>query len=191
MVKALDDHAPQDAALLAFVPLAKASVQPNPPEPFWQITHAFRQASKQPRQIAFLTIGGEMMKPLVLASAAFAAVAAAALPAAPATAQALSSGDYAQCTIYDREGPNRGLDSVCLERKRTQLLRLHNQQSFYSAPVPYVYGSEPCPLWANGGRGFSYTVYTYRTPPAAAAFDSVQNGRPCMPQINIRLPGMP
>jgi hypothetical protein len=188
MVEAFNDHARQDAALPAFVPLAKASVQLNLREPFCQITHAFRQATKQPRQIAILTIGGDMMKPLVLASAA---VAAAVLPAVPATAQALSSGDYAQCTVYDRDGRNRGVDSVCLERKRTQLLRLQNQQSFYSAPVPYAYGSEPCPLWANGGRGFSYTVYTYGTPPVAAAFDSVQNGRPCMPQINIRLPGMP
>jgi hypothetical protein len=189
MVKALYDHARQDAAPLAFAPLAKASVQINPSKPFCQITEAFRKASKRPRQAGVLTIGGDIMKPLILASAAIAA--AAVLPAVPATAQALSSGDYAQCTVYDRDGRNRGLDSVCLERKRTQLLRLQNQQSFYSAPVPYAYGSEPCPLWANGGRGFSYTVYSYGTPPIAAAFDSVQNGRPCMPQINIRLPGMP
>lgn len=128
---------------------------------------------------------------LAIASAAILTAAAAAIAAAPASAQSLSSGDYAQCTVYDREGRNRGLDSVCLERKRTQLARLQNEQSFYNAPVPYVYGSEPCPLWANGGRGFSYTVYTYGTPPVAAAFDSVQNGRPCMPQINIFLPGMP
>lgn len=87
--------------------------------------------------------------------AAILTAAAATVPAAPATAQqALSSGDYAQCTIYDREGRNRGLDSVCLERKRTQFARLQNQQTFYNAPVPYVPGSEPCPLWANGGRGF-------------------------------------
>lgn len=112
-------------------------------------------------------------------------------PGTPASAQALSSGDFAQCTVYDRDGRNRGLDSVCLERKRAQLRRLQNQQSPYTAPVPYAYGSEPCPLWANGGRGFGYTVYSYGTPPVAAAFDSVRNGRPCMPQINIRLPGVP
>ena len=125
------------------------------------------------------------------AIAAAALLVGAAGSAAPAAAQALSSGDYAQCTVYDREGRNRGLDSVCLERKRAQLARLQNRQSQFSAPVPYVYGSEPCPLYANGGRGFSYTVYTHGTPPIAAAFDSVRDGRPCMPQINIRLPGVP
>jgi hypothetical protein len=135
---------------------------------------------------------GEFTMRLATASAAIlTAAVAAALPAAPASAQSLSSGDFAQCTVYDGDGRNRGLDSVCLERKRTQISRLQNQQSFYNGPAPYSYGSEPCPLWANGGRGFSYTVYSYGTPPVAAAFDSVQNGRPCMPQLNIRLPGVP
>ncbi|MFN3989680.1 MAG: hypothetical protein ACK4IS_05410 [Erythrobacter sp.] len=129
---------------------------------------------------------------LVSSAALFAALAAA-VPSAPAAAQALSSGDYAQCTVYDRDGRNRGLDSVCLERKRAQISRFQNQQSrFNSAPVPYNYGSTSCPAWANGGRGFSYTVYSDGSaPPIAAAFDSITDGRPCMPQPNILLRGVP
>ena len=116
----------------------------------------------------------------------------AAMPAAPAQAQALSSGDYAQCTIYDRDGRNRGLDSVCLERKRAQIARFQNQQRAYSPPVTYNPGSGSCPLWANGGRGFGYTVNSDGSPPPfAAAFDSVTNGRPCMPSPNIQLRGVP
>jgi hypothetical protein len=116
----------------------------------------------------------------------------AAMPTVPAQAQALSSGDYAQCTIYDRDGRNRGLDSVCLERKRAQIARFQNQQRAYSPPVTYNYGSTSCPTWANGGRGFGYTVNSDGSPPPiAAAFDSVTNGRPCMPEPNIRLRGVP
>ena len=131
---------------------------------------------------------------LVIASAvAFAASAAAIIPAGPAAAQALSSGDYAQCTVYDREGRNRGLDSVCLERKRAQIVRFQNRQNRYnSTPVPYNYGSTSCPTWANGGRGFGYTVNSDGSFPGyAAAFDSVVNGRPCMPEPNIFLKGVP
>lgn len=116
----------------------------------------------------------------------------AAMPATPVQAQALSSGDFAQCTVYDRDGRNRGLDSVCLERKRAQIARLQNQQRAYSPPVTYNYGSTSCPAWANGGRGFGYTVNSDGSPPPfAAAFDSVTNGRPCMPEPNIRLRGVP
>jgi hypothetical protein len=116
----------------------------------------------------------------------------AAMPGAPAQAQALSSGDYAQCTVYDRDGRNRGLDSVCLERKRAQIARFQNQQRAYSPPAAYSYGSTSCPTWANGGRGFSYTVNSDGSPPPiAAAFDSITNGRPCMPEPNIRLRGVP
>ena len=120
------------------------------------------------------------------------AAAFAAMPAAPAQAQALPGGDYAPCTVYDREGRNRGLDSVCLERKRAQIARLQNQQRAYSPPVTYNYGSTSCPTWANGGRGFGYTVNSDGSPPPiAAAFDSVTNGRPCMPSPNIQLGGVP
>jgi hypothetical protein len=122
-----------------------------------------------------------------------AAVAGSTILSSPVQAQALSSGDYAQCTVYDRDGRNRGLDSVCLERKRTQISRMQNQQTRYNgAPVYNTWGSTPCPLWANGGRGFGYTVNSDGSFPGyAAAFDSVQNGRACMPQPNIRLPGVP
>ena len=132
------------------------------------------------------------MRLAIAAAAVLTAALAATAPAMPASAQALSSGDYAQCTVYDRDGRNRGLDSVCLERKRAQIARLQNQQSFYTAPAPYNYGSTPCPTWANGGRGFSYTVYSNgAAPPIAAAFDAVRDGRPCMPEPNIRLKGVP
>ncbi|AUX68186.1 hypothetical protein CHX26_00465 [Porphyrobacter sp. HT-58-2] len=133
-------------------------------------------------------------RPLLFSAAAplAAAFAAFALPAAPAAAQALSSGDFAQCTVYDRDGRNRGLDSVCLERKRAQIARFQNQQNrFNGAPVYNTWGSTPCPTWANGGRGFSYTVNSDGSFPGyAAAFDAVQNGRPCMPQPNIMLRGV-
>lgn len=130
----------------------------------------------------------------LLASAAILATAAtvAAIPAAPASAQALSSGDYAQCTVYDRDGRNRGLDSVCLERKRAQIARFQDRQSRYNPPVVYNPGSAPCPLYANGGRGFATTYMTNGGFAGyAAAYDSPTNGRPCMPQLNIRLPGVP
>jgi len=131
------------------------------------------------------------MKRRALAAATLAA-ALAAMPTAPVQAQALSSGDYAQCTVYDREGRSRGFDSVCLERKRAQIARFQSQQRAYSPPVAFNPGSVSCPLWANGGRGFSYTEYSDgSTPPFAAAFDSVTNGRPCMPSPNIQLGGVP
>ncbi len=79
-------------------------------------------------------------------AAVLTAVVLAAMPASPAQAQALSSGDYAQCTVYDRDGRNRGLDSVCLERKRAQIARLQNRQRAYSPPVTYNPGSGSCPL---------------------------------------------
>jgi len=125
---------------------------------------------------------------LLAAGAAFATLA----PSGPAAAQALSSGDYARCTVHDREGRNRGLDSVCLSRKRAQLAWLQERQSRFSPPVTYNPGSAPCPLYANGGRGFATTVTGHGGFPGyAAAYDSPSNGRPCLPQLNIRLPGVP
>lgn len=133
------------------------------------------------------------MKNLVCAAALCSATAAGfLLPAAPASAQALSSGDYAQCTVYDREGRNRGLDSVCLERKRTQIVRQQQRRARFAPPAYSGWGAASCPTWANGGRGFGYTVNSDGSFPGyAAAYDSVQNGRPCMPEPNIRLPGVP
>ena len=130
---------------------------------------------------------------LPIASAIILTTAAAvAVPAGSAWAQSLSSGDYAQCTVYDRDGRNRGLDSICLERKRAQIARYQYQQNRYTPQVTYNPGSEPCPLYANGGRGFATTFNTYGGFPGyAAAYDSPTNGRPCMPQLNIRLPGVP
>lgn len=120
------------------------------------------------------------------------AVAGSTFLSSPAQAQALSNGDYAQCAVYDRDGRFQGHDSVCLERKRTQIARMQNQRSYYNPPVTNSWGTSPCPLWANGGRGFSYTVNSDLSFPGyAAAFDSVSNGRPCMPSPNIILPGFP
>lgn len=131
-------------------------------------------------------------KLLLLSAAVPLAAAALAFPSAPAAAQALSSGDFAQCTVYDREGRNRGLDTVCLERKRAQIARFQNQQNrFNGGAAPYAHTSGSCPLWANGGRGFGYTVNSDGSPPPiAAAFDAVMNGRPCMPSPNIMLRGI-
>jgi hypothetical protein len=120
-----------------------------------------------------------------------AAVAGSPILSSPVQAQALSSGDYAQCSVY-RDGRFQGHDSVCLERKRSQIARMQNQRSYYAPPVTNTWGTSPCPLWANGGRGFGYTVNSDGSFPGyAAAFDSVQNGRACMPSPNIILPGVP
>jgi hypothetical protein len=128
----------------------------------------------------------------VLPAAALAA--GAGLPAAPpVSAQALSSGDYAQCSVY-RDGRFQGHDSLCLERKRSQIARMQERRTRQAPAVPVAnaWGSSPCPPFANGGRGFSYTVNDDLSFPGyAAAFDDVRNGRPCMPSPNIRLPGVP
>lgn len=134
-----------------------------------------------------------MKRPVIAATAAsLVAAAAFVLPAAPASAQSLSSGDFALCTVYDGEGRNRGIDSACLERQRARVARFQYQQNrFNGGPAPYVDTSGSCPLWANGGRGFGYTVNSDGSPPPfAAAFDSVVDGRPCMPSPNILLRGV-
>lgn len=144
--------------------------------------------------MGFAIYGGKHMMRMVLASALILTASASVLSVpAPAHAQALSSGDYAQCSVYDRDGRNRGLDSVCLERKRAQIARFQNRQNRYNPPAAYYNpGSEPCPLYANGGRGFASTVTSNGSFAGyAAAYDAPSNGRPCMPQLNIRLPGVP
>ncbi len=99
--------------------------------------------------------------------------------ATPAAAQSLSNGDYEQCSVYDREGKFSGYDSVCLERKRTQIARLRDRQARYNPPA--TTRSIYCPQSANLGAGYLTTYWPNGFPPYATAYDAPVNGRPCVP----------
>lgn len=105
--------------------------------------------------------------------------------ATPAAGQSLSSGDYEQCSVYDRDGDFAGYDSVCLERKRTQLARLRERQSRYSPPAsaaPPAYSFGLCPYSANLGGGYLTTYWTNgQIPPFSSAYTAPVNGVPCVP----------
>ncbi len=103
------------------------------------------------------------------------------LVAAPAGAQTLSDGDYAQCEVY-RNGEYRGLSQSCLERKRAQIRRYQREGNRYRDRTPVVSnGVYRCPYWANGGYGYSATWRTGGVTSYSGTFDSTLNGRPCIP----------
>lgn len=107
-----------------------------------------------------------------------------------ASAQTLSSGDYEQCSVYDRNDRFKGYDSVCLQRKRNQLSRLRDRQRSYSPPVQA--SSAYCPQTANLGAGYISTWWSNgRVPPYAAAYDRPVDGRPCIPNQVYISPGYP
>lgn len=100
----------------------------------------------------------------------------------PASAQQLSDGDYALCSVYDENDDFVGYDSVCLERKRAQLRRYQQQQAGSGAYADN--GVYYCPSWANGGYGYSATLYSDGTSSSYGPFDRPTDGVPCIAHPN-------
>lgn len=116
-----------------------------------------------------------------------------------AFAQTLSQGDYEQCRVYDRHGDYSGLSNECLERKRARIRRFQSVSPPAAPTVPQTGRFQPidlpqrCPLWANNGQGFVSTWLTSGQGPGITLlgrFDSMVNGRPCLPGAYIT-PGYP
>lgn len=121
------------------------------------------------------------------------------LGALPAAAQSLSNGDYAQCSVYDSDGDFEGFSSDCLERKRARIRRYQQVAPSQLPALPPGQRFRPiqlpqsCPLWANGGHGYSSTMYTGQYGQFTThigTFDNMLNGRPCVARSYI-LPGVP
>lgn len=132
---------------------------------------------------------------------AIASILVASLADAPsANAQALSGGDIEQCSVYNRDGSYVGQDTVCIERKRALLRRYERdrERDYEEDDAPSYYSGYSsvglCPQWANSGYGYMTTWQQGGSaapyPAPGTSYDSAVNGRPCIPNPILILPGI-
>ena len=98
------------------------------------------------------------------------------LVAAMATVDATATGANAQ---------QLSNDSVCLERKRAQLRRYQRQSANNAASSGYS-GAYYCPSYANGGHGYTGTVYSDGrvSTDYYGTYDRPVDGVRCLPRPN-------